>query len=537
MAGRTTIDRRGVLALGAGLAASAGLARAEPLATAVTRNVKTTNGPVFGLEAEGVSVFKGLRYGAPPVGALRFAAPRKPAPWTDPAGALGYGRPAIQQLAGGGAASYPGAIGPALGQLKGWQEDVFRQGEDCLFLNVWTPGLDNKARPVMVWFHGGGYSYGSGAWPQFEGYNLAKRHDVVVVTVNHRLNAFGYLNVAELGGDPSSGSAGVQDLVLVLEWVKDNIAAFGGSPDCVTTFGQSGGGAKSGLVMTMPAAKGLVHRAIIESGPTLTVGDRAAAADLTRRIMAKIGVKDLAGLQAAPFQAVLDASADVRWEPVLDGVAIQRHPYAPDANPQIADIPVVVGCTSDEMTLYNVGRDWWPNMTEADLVARLRPHYAEKTEAIVAAAKRQWPNDSPRYLYTGVLSQAMFIDSAKLAERKAAQRAPVYMYVWEWRAPVEGGMLRAPHSVDVGFVFDNVDKGPMLLGRDPSTFALGKAVSSAWTAFARTGDPNVAGSTLPRWPKFTSDRRETMIINARSRIASNPYAELRTVIRDPVMIF
>ena len=360
---------------------------------------------------------------------------------------------------------------------------------------------------------------------------------MVVVTVNHRLNVFGYLNVAEVGGDPSSGSAGVQDLVLALEWVKDNIAGFGGDPGCVTTFGQSGGGAKSGLVMTMPSAKGLVHRAIVESGPTLTVGDPAAAAALTRRIMAKLGVSTIQGLQAAPYQALLDASADIRWEPVLDGLAIQRHPFEPTAHPQIANIPVLVGCTSDEMTLYNVGRDWWSNMTEADVAARLRPHYGDQTGAILAAAKRQWPKDSPRYLYTGVLSQAMFIDSAKLTERKAAQGAPVYSYVWEWHAPVEGGLLRAPHSVEVGFVFDNVDKGPMLLGREPSTLALGKAVSSAWTAFARTGDPNVAGSTLPRWPRFTPERRATMMFNTKSRIAENPYAELRALMPNPVMIF
>ncbi|MEO6339452.1 MAG: carboxylesterase family protein [Caulobacteraceae bacterium] len=520
------LGRRTVLGMGAGLS-MVGLARAEPLASGMTSVVKTTNGPVVGLVRDGIPTFAGLRYGAPPTGALRFTSPRKPTPWTTPAAALRFGPACIQMIGGGGAAKYPGTIGPALDQLMTAQEDVIRQSEDCLFLNVWTPALDNKARPVMVWFHGGGYSYGSGAWPVYDGHNLAKRHDVVVVTVNHRLNVFGFLNTASIGGDPASGNAGMSDLVLVLEWVRDNIAGFGGDPGRVTTFGQSGGGAKSALAMTMPGAKGLVHRAIVQSGPALRVGEQEAGASLTRSIMAKLGVTDLKGLQAVPVPVLLSVAGNT-WGPMIDGVSVTQHPFDP-VNPQIADIPVMVGCTSDEQTLYNVGFDWWGKLTEAELATKLRPQYKDKTEALIAAAKRQRPKDSPSYLYTDIMSKTVFIPSATLAERKATQRAPVYMYVWEWGAPADDGIMKAPHTMELPFIFDNVEKGPMFLGKDPSIFTLGKAASSAWTAFARTGDPNAPGGGLPKWPRFDAKTRATMMFNTRSRIENDPYAEFRAL--------
>jgi para-nitrobenzyl esterase len=187
------------------------------------------------------------------------------------------------------------------------------------------------------------------------------------------------------------------------------------------------------------------------------------------------------------------------------------------------------------MTLYNVGFDWWGKLTEAELADKLRPQYQEKTEALIAAARRQRPKDSPSYLYTDILSKGVFIPSATLAERKAAQAAPVYMYVWEWGAPADDGLMRAPHTMELPFIFDNVEKGPMLLGKDPSIFALGKAASSAWTAFARTGDPNAAGSSLPKWPRFNADTRATMMFNVRSRIENDPYAEFRRLIPNASM--
>ena len=283
-----TATRRLMLAagLGAGAAAlSSGLARAQYIASDVTRVVKTTNGPVVGLVENGVQTFKGLRYGAPPMGALRWAPPARPKPWAEPALAAQFGPAAIQLSSGGSAVRYPGTVGAALNQLMTSGEDITRQSEDCLFLNLWTPALDSKARPVMVWFHGGGFNYGSGNWPVYNGHNLAKNHDVVLVSVTHRLNAFGYLHLADLGGDPASGNAGMLDLIASLQWVHDNIAQFGGDPGNVTIFGQSGGGAKVSTMQAMPAAKGLRHKGIVQSGAALRSGDKDRATEQAKAIM------------------------------------------------------------------------------------------------------------------------------------------------------------------------------------------------------------------------------------------------------------
>jgi para-nitrobenzyl esterase len=528
---RPGLRRRSLLRVGAGLGAGLALgaaARAESVATSVTGVVQTSNGPVIGLVEDGVQSFKGLRYGAPPVETLRFAPPRKPAPWKTPAAAIRLGNPSMQLASGGAAVSYPGIVGIALNQGMSSQEDAVRQHEDCLFLNLWTPRIGGPAtRPVMVWLHGGGYNYGSGNWPFYDGRNLARGHDVVVVTVNHRLNAFGFMNVAEIGGDPASGNAGMLDIVQALEWVRDNCAAFGGDPGCVTVFGQSGGGGKTSTLQAMPGAHGLFHRAIIQSGPSLRVGEKAAAAQATAALMARLGVSDLKGLQAAPADAILAAAGGIRWGPILDGAAIASHPFDPVANPLSAKTPVMVGCTADEQTLYNVGFDWWGGLTEAQLLDKLRPQFGDKAEAAVAAARKLRPDDPPSYLFTDITSKAMFTGSATLAERKSAQPGGAWLYVWEWRAPVAHGLLRAPHTMEIPFAFDNVDKAPILLGDAASTKALARSVSTIWTSFARSGDPNIPG--MPHWPRYDPAARATMMFNLKSRIENDPYADFRTL--------
>jgi len=537
---RNRLDRRemlGVAALGAaGLLASSRAVRAGPyIASGVTRAVGTTNGPVVGVVEAGIPTFKGLRYGAPPVGPLRWAPPARPAAWKDPAAAISFGPAAMQYASGGGAARYPGAVGPALNQLMTSGEDAIRQSEDCLFLNLWTPALDNRARPVMVWWHGGGFNYGSGNWPVYDGHNLAKNHDVVLVSVTHRLNAFGYLELADLGGDPASGNAGMLDLAASLEWVKDNIAAFGGDPGNVTVFGQSGGGAKVATSLAMPSMTGLRHKAIVESGAALRSAEKAAATDQARRLVKALGGPDMAALREIPAAAIAAAAKGLgavggRWGPVMDGVAIMGHPFDPVANPLGRDVPVMVGCTADEQTLYNVGFDWWGKQTEAEMVARLKGQYGPLTDQLVAAAKSRYPGESPSYLYTDITSKAAFVSSAALAERKAAQPAPVYMYVWEGRTATEGGLLRAPHTAEIPFAFDNVALGPMLLGDAPATLALGRQASAAWTAFARHGDPNDPRSGLPHWPRYAAAARATMMFNLESRIENDPFAEFRKLL-------
>jgi para-nitrobenzyl esterase len=541
------MNRREVLQMSTGLAlattlsgtlatAMSGTAHAERIASSTTAVVKTTNGPVRGLVEEGVQTFCGLRYGAPPVGPLRFMAPRKPQPWTQTAEALRYGPSAMQLSSGGSAVSFPGTVGPALGQLMTSFEDIVRQSEDCLFLNVWTPQLGTaKPRPVMVWFHGGGFNYGSGSWPTYNGHNLAKHHDVVVVTVNHRLNIFGYLYLDQNGGGPGSGNAGQLDLIAALEWVRDNIEQFGGDPSRVTMFGQSGGGAKVSTLLAMPAAKGLVHRGIIQSGPGLRGESLDSAAAHTAAVLAMLQVKDAQGLRDVPADKLLAAASRdnsgsaLRWRPVVDNAVLPANPFDPTAPAQSADIPIIIGCTKDEQTLYNVGQAWWGKLSEAELVSKLQAQFGAKTESLLAAFRQLRPQDSPSYLYTDVTSTNAFIGSVTLAERKAQQPAPVYMYVWEWGAPVDAGIMRAPHTIELPFVFDNVELGPILLGNAATTQRLGTVASSAWAAFARSGDPNTAG--LPKWPRYTAATRATMMFDVNSRVVNDPNAGVRQILQ------
>ncbi|MCB1645842.1 MAG: carboxylesterase/lipase family protein, partial [Pseudomonadales bacterium] len=260
-------------------------------ATDVSPEIMTTEGPVRGLSDAGVFSFKGIPYAAPPVGKLRFQAPQPAVPRNTLLEAMRYGHSAMQMNSGSSAVRYPGKIGPALSQVFGSQNDLMIEDEDCLTLNIWSPGFSGEKKPVMVWFHGGGFNYGSGSWPAYDGHNLAANHDVVVVTVNHRLNAYGFLNLADIGGEQfrDSGVAGQLDLVQSLKWVQSNISAFGGDPDNVTIFGQSGGGVKVSLLHGMPAARGLFHKCIIQSGAGLEAGEPNDATEIAEKVLHALG--------------------------------------------------------------------------------------------------------------------------------------------------------------------------------------------------------------------------------------------------------
>jgi para-nitrobenzyl esterase len=496
--------------------------------------VATSNGPVRGYRDGGVDIFKGLRYAAAPVGALRFQPPKRPTPWTTPADALSLGAPAIQsglapgEPTGGRSAGDP----PAPGQPG--------TDEDCLFLNLWTPALDEGRRPVMVWLHGGGFANGSGGAAMYDGAALARRGDVVTVTVNHRLNVFGYLHLGELGGHPSSGVAGMLDIVLVLEWVRDNIARFGGDPGNVTIFGESGGGWKVSLLQAMPAAHGLFHRAIIQSGPGLRALETDAATATARKVLAAVGIEagELHKLETLSAREIQQASetlgADTlmrAFSPCLDGIALPRHSFDPDAAPLSADVPVMVGTNKDEATLFLFRDPRFGKFTDEDLQRRAKAAVGERADSLITALRRQFPDYSPTHLICALQTiTTMWASSVTLAERKHAQgAAPVYMYMLAWETPVARGSLKSPHALEIPLVFDNVEAARSFVGRGEAPQSLAEQMAPAWLAFARTGDPNAGGN--PHWPAYDADRRSTMIFDLESRVEGDPWSQLRRIMQ------
>jgi len=513
------LDRRGLM-VGAGAA----LALASTPALAAARPgpiVTTTAGKVRGASLEGVSVFKGLRYGADTGGAGRFRPPRPPKPWTGVADALAYG-----------AASPQGGKG----------EEGETLSEDCLFLNVWTPASldrkgDGKKRPVMFYIHGGAYNAGSGASPWYDGTRLAKRGDVVVVTVNHRLNAFGYLYLARLFDDPSvadSGNVGQMDLVLALRWVRDNIAAFGGDPGKVMLFGQSGGGAKIATLMAMPTAKGLFHRAATMSGQQVTVGGPFNATKRAKGFIDTLGIKDLAALRALPADQLLAGlkavdpiagSGGVYMGPVLDERSLTRHPFFPDAAPQSLDVPMMVGNTHDETRGF-VGFDKsLMDMSWDQVVAKLPSQFNARIDidpaTVVAAYRRIYPAYTPSDVYFAAGTAGRSWKAAILqAEERAKAGAPAFAYQLDWRSPKDGGIWGAPHTLDIPLVFGNLDAPGVITGAGPEAVAMSGRLAEAFIAFARTGDPNCAA--IPKWEPYGLPRRQTLVFDNTTRLEDDP---------------
>jgi para-nitrobenzyl esterase len=501
-----------------------------------TQIVNTSNGPVRGrVDNRGLNVFKGVRYGAPPVGDLRFKPPRKPAPWTEVADASKNGARAIQAAGGTGA-----------------DADTPSMSEDCLFLNVWTPGLDDKKRPVMVWLHGGGFSSGSGGDSISEGGNLARKGDVVVVSVNHRLSVFGFLQLSkEWGPDyASSGQAGMLDIVSSLEWVRDNIGRFGGNPGNVTIFGESGGARKVAMLMAMPAAKGLFHKAIIQSGSGLDAPSRSEAISLGRELLQKLGIAegDHEALKRASAQAIFNAQPPPGssasspagqltvpiggFVPCVDGIALPRKPFIPDAPPISAEIPLLIGSNKDEMTIFRARDPKFGASTDGEFTAFVRQQLPGKAEALIPAMRDAFTGYSSSHLITATETmKGYWIATVLQAERKAAQgAAPVYVYLLAWETPVDGGRLRSHHALDLPLVFNNIESGRSMVGPGPEPLRVSDLMSSAWIAFARSGDPNTNG--LPRWPPYDLESRATMIFNLDSRVQNDPYSEIRRILLD-----
>jgi para-nitrobenzyl esterase len=489
--------------------------------------VQTAAGKVRGAMEDGIAVFKGVRYGAD-TSTARFAAPQPPQPWDDVKDALAYGHSSPQPTSGDGG-----------GLFKSWRPNPpIAASEDCLFLNVWTPEASKaKARPVMVWYHGGGFTTGSGSSYAYDGVRLAKRGDVVVVTVNHRLNQFGYLNLSKYGPQfADSGAAGALDMVLALQWVKANIGAFGGDPNNVLIFGESGGGAKVSTLMAMDSAQGLFHRAVVQSGPRLRHAEPDASAAAADEVVKKLGLTaaTIDQIRTIPFADILAAAEGVAGAgsgPVLDGRSLTRHPFDPDGAPQSATVPLLIGSNRTEGTSLEGGTN--PKLfdvTFETLPAEIQRAFPGRDAAkIISLYREKHPDiEAPELYFMATADNSFLRNSVTMADRKAAQGgAPVFFYMLDWETPVMGGKRYVPHALDIGMAFDNVAKSDSMSGTSAEAQAIADQMSESWLAFAKTGDPNNA--KVPTWPAYTGQQRNMMVFRTQPGVETDIRAAERAI--------
>jgi para-nitrobenzyl esterase len=478
--------------------------------------VDTRSGKAQGYTRDGVHVFKGIPFARPPVGPLRFQPPQPPEPWAGVLDATRYGKISAQ--------------------LQGRMERLFgappiESSEDSLTLNVWTPGLDDARRPVMVWIHGGAFVNGTGSTPWYNGIRFATAGDVVVVTINYRLGGFGFLHLADLGGErfASSGNAGILDQVAALEWVRDNIDAFGGDPGNVMIFGESAGAMSVGTLLGTPAARGLFHRAALQSGSSSAVFTRDDATKVAEQLIVAAGLApgDVDGLVALPTEALLAAQGELLahrsalytpFRPVVDGTALPSAPLDAIAAGREGDVPTLVGTTLDETTLFFLADPKVAALDETGLLARARELLGDGAEKAVATYTATCAGASPRDVLIAITTDWAFrIPAIRLAEAQAVKGRPAFMYLFTWATPVFGGALKSCHALELPFVFDNLQKGrsDMFTGDGPERQGLADRMHSAWIAFAHTSDPG--------WPAYDLEDRATVVFSGEpNRVEPDP---------------
>ncbi|NYF79131.1 carboxylesterase/lipase family protein [Granulicella arctica] len=529
------LSRREILKGSALLALSTSAGAGTSWSQEPTAPVAATNyGLVRGFVDEGVLVFKGIPYGDD-TAKHRFQPPAKPIPWAGTRNTVAFGPQAPQPIhthSGRNTFSPLDPISPV-------------NSEDCLHLNIWTSKLRSQSsekRPVMVYIHGGAYSSSSSNGPVYDGVRLVKRGDVVVVTLNHRLNLFGYLYLAQLGGPEfaDSGNVGQLDLILALEWIRDNIAEFGGDPKSVMIFGQSGGGAKCATLMAIPKAKGLFHRVATMSGQQITATTPQHATATAQAVLAELGLtratlNDIKDPAKVPMDKLVAAiRVGKYYGPVHDGHILPHDPFSPEAPSISSGVPMMMGTTHDETRLLLGASD--PSLFSLnweDLPARLEKYRqflgSLKTENIIALYRTWYPKYTASDVFFAVTTafrswHGFVIES----ERRAARNGPTWVYEFDWKSPVDGGKWGAPHTMDIPFAFDNIQIAASMTGSSNDSENLADQISDTFIAFARTGDPNNAA--IPKWPRFDLTQRATMCWNSVSQVKNDPRSNERNLI-------
>jgi para-nitrobenzyl esterase len=496
----------------------------------------TKYGKVRGFIIRGINTFLGIPYGADTSGANRFMPPQKPSPWTNVFPAVWWGNSSPQNMDKKYANAYSSFV-------DHWNYDDV--SEDCLRMNVWTPALnDGNKRPVMVWLHGGGFNAGNGIEQDgYGGENLSRKGDIVFCSLNHRLGAFGFTNLAGIGGEKfaASGNVGMLDIVAALEWVRDNIANFGGDPGNVTIMGQSGGGAKVTTLTAMPSAKGLFHRAVVLSGAGIKSGEKEYSEKLGRYVLKEAGLKPaeieklqqipwleynlIANRAAAKLNEELGASTGGfrrGFNPVVDGVFLPQHPYFPEAAPTAAEVPMIICSTFNEQS---------PSRTDATLEVitldevkeKLKSRFNDKTGVIVDAYAKTFPEKKPVEIWSMVMSNRQ--SAVTLADVKSKQPAQVFLAWFGWQPPLFDNRMRAFHCSDICFWYYNTDLMLTHSGGGARPRKLSEKMSGALLQFMKTGDPN--GGGLPQWSKYGTENGETMVLDDVPELRNDPDREAR----------
>jgi len=490
--------------------------------------IETTAGKLKGLFEDGLYVFKGIPYAEPPTGKLRWMPPEPRKPWRGVRSALKFGAISVQKQ-----------INP------GTQFQTIEPfSEDCLFLNVWTPGLDNARRPVLFWIHGGGFQSGAGSLPLYRGSLLAKRGDVVVVTINYRVGVFGFMNWYEITGGkiPASGNEGLLDQMLALKWVQDNIARFGGDPDNVTVFGESAGSMSISCMLSMDQARGLFQKAIMESGGPNVVRPLDTVVKIAGMYLEVLGLKntDVEALKSVSSRTLLSAHMKVAaktggvtpTEPVLDGRVIKVKPMDKIRAGSASHIPVVTGVTRDETKFFSLRDPSIRNIDEAGVVKKVGILVGDKAVEMIeiyrqARAKRGM-SIKPYDVLTAIRTDAMFrVPLIRIVEAQYMNKQKAYNYLFTWESPMNGGVLGACHTLEMGFIFGTLP--PHYCGTGPVVERLSANMQDAWIAFARSGDPSCPG--LGQWPEY-GEKRKTMILGAKCYVEEAPLEEERTAWND-----